>query len=321
MPPDMPPDMAPDMANVMPSDIPSTMPRGIDHVVHAVRDLDAAADLYARLGFTVGARNIHPFGTHNRIIQFPGCFIELLAVAEPERIPQPDGRFSFALFNRDFLCHREGLSMLVLESRDAVADAAGFCAAGLGDGVPFRFARRARRPDGSDADVAFSLAFADRVEGSEAAFFVCQQHMPENFWDPAFQRHANGATGIAGVLLSAARPADHASFLSALAGQEAVRVEDGDIELATPRGTIAVHTPEGARRRLGMAPATDAAGRLQLQAIAIAVPDAALLHAQVAAEGFAAMTSPAGVVVAAQAAFGASLVFCSAASAAGEARR
>jgi catechol 2,3-dioxygenase-like lactoylglutathione lyase family enzyme len=36
------------------------MARGLDHIIHAVRDLDAAAELYRRLGFTVGARNRHP---------------------------------------------------------------------------------------------------------------------------------------------------------------------------------------------------------------------------------------------------------------------
>ncbi|HEX2538233.1 MAG TPA: VOC family protein, partial [Pseudolabrys sp.] len=35
------------------------MARGIDHIVHAVRDLDRAAELYRKLGFTVGARNKH----------------------------------------------------------------------------------------------------------------------------------------------------------------------------------------------------------------------------------------------------------------------
>ena len=45
------------------------MPRGLDHIVHAVRDLDAAAAFYRRLGFTVSARNRHPWGTHNHIIQ------------------------------------------------------------------------------------------------------------------------------------------------------------------------------------------------------------------------------------------------------------
>ena len=59
------------------------MARGVDHIVHAVRDLDRAAQLYRRLGVTVGPRNRHPRGTHNHIVQIPGCFIELLAFVEP----------------------------------------------------------------------------------------------------------------------------------------------------------------------------------------------------------------------------------------------
>ena len=62
------------------------MPRGLDHVVHAVSDLEGAARLYRRLGFTVGARNRHSWGTHNHVVQLPGFFIELLTVAEPEKL-------------------------------------------------------------------------------------------------------------------------------------------------------------------------------------------------------------------------------------------
>lgn len=39
-----------------------TMPRGLDHIVHAVRDLDAAAEFYRRAGFTVGVRVDTPRG-------------------------------------------------------------------------------------------------------------------------------------------------------------------------------------------------------------------------------------------------------------------
>src|SRR3954471_6827044 len=96
------------------------MPRGLDHIVHTVRDLDAAGELYARLGFTVGARNRHPWGTDNRIVQFPGCFVERLPIAQPEKIaPRGPRLFSFGVFNRDFLARHEGLSMIALESRDA----------------------------------------------------------------------------------------------------------------------------------------------------------------------------------------------------------
>ena len=59
------------------------MARGLDHIVHAVHDLDAAADFYRRLGFQVGSRNTHPraWGTQNHIVQLPGTYIELLALA------------------------------------------------------------------------------------------------------------------------------------------------------------------------------------------------------------------------------------------------
>jgi catechol 2,3-dioxygenase-like lactoylglutathione lyase family enzyme len=43
--------------------------RRIDHIVAAVRDLDEAGDFYCRLGFQVGTRNEHPWGTENRLIQ------------------------------------------------------------------------------------------------------------------------------------------------------------------------------------------------------------------------------------------------------------
>ena len=83
------------------------MARGLDHIVHAVRDLDAVAALYRKLGFLVGARNAHhrAWGTRNHIIQFSGTFIELLTVADASGIePHTSRTFSFGAHNRDFLC-------------------------------------------------------------------------------------------------------------------------------------------------------------------------------------------------------------------------
>jgi len=55
---------------------------GIDHLVLAAHDLNATGSFYERLGFKVGARNRHPWGTENRIVQFPGAFLELITVGE-----------------------------------------------------------------------------------------------------------------------------------------------------------------------------------------------------------------------------------------------
>jgi catechol 2,3-dioxygenase-like lactoylglutathione lyase family enzyme len=61
--------------------------QGIDHVVIAVRDLGAASDDYARLGFTVTPGGEHTGGaTHNALISFAdGAYFELIAFKEPDR--------------------------------------------------------------------------------------------------------------------------------------------------------------------------------------------------------------------------------------------
>src|SRR4030081_179966 len=107
------------------------MPHGLDHIVHAVRDLDAAAEFYRRLGFTVGARNRHAWGTHNQNIQLPGFFLELLTVAEPDKLGSDGFSTHFGRFNQSFLTRQEGVSALLLESHDTAADAAAFHAAGI----------------------------------------------------------------------------------------------------------------------------------------------------------------------------------------------
>src|SRR3984893_17153752 len=125
------------------------MPRGLDHIVHAVRDVDAAADVYVRAGFTVRRRNRHPWGTHNRIVQLKNCYIEILEVAEPEKIvPHGTRSFSFGAFNRDFLASRRGFSMLILNSSNAADDARAFEASGIGNSRVFDFSREGKRPDG-----------------------------------------------------------------------------------------------------------------------------------------------------------------------------
>ena len=106
------------------------MPRGLDHIVHVVRDLDAAAARYRSFGFTVGARNKHPWGTHNYLVQFPGFFIELLTLAEPDKLGDDGFSTLFGRYAGDFLAaRRTGAADPGIE--DAAADEADFRAAGI----------------------------------------------------------------------------------------------------------------------------------------------------------------------------------------------
>ena len=58
------------------------MPRALDHLVIPAHNLTAQADFYRRLGFQVGSRNRHPWGTENHIVQFDGQFLELIGLGE-----------------------------------------------------------------------------------------------------------------------------------------------------------------------------------------------------------------------------------------------
>lgn len=257
------------------------MPRRIDHLVLAVNDLDAAASFYEALGFIVGARNRHPWGTENRIVQFTSSFLELITIGEGAQIPPHEpGQFSFGAFVRDYLEKGEGLAMLVLDSNDARADAVHFSKSGLGAYAPFYFERKGQRPDGRETHVAFTLAFATDVNLPNAGFFVCQQHFPNAFWNPELQAHPNGASNIVGVDIGATAPPRHVGFLSEFAGSsidDTLRVSlecEGTITLCKSQTegligfTIAVPDLTGIRASLkaaGLA-CTESARELTLEA-------------------------------------------------------
>ena len=254
------------------------MARGLDHIVHAVRDLDAAADLYRRLGFTVGARNRHPWGTHNHVVQLSGFFVELLTVADPEKLGDDAISMNFGRFNQSFLQRQQGFSLLILESQAAEKDAAEFAQTKIGLSEAVRFERTGKRPDGAEVKVAFSLAFARDQRARDCGFAVCQQHYPENFWNPAFQQHANGATGVAGAVLVADNPSDHHIFLSAFSGERELLSTSSGITIVTPRGEIQVMDPLAYRHHFG-APPPDVAQGARIAALRVTTADMAKVRA------------------------------------------
>ena len=229
------------------------MPRALDHLVIATRDLAAAAEAFRRLGFQVGPRNRHPWGTENHIVQFPGAFLELVGLGEGFVRPAPDDSlFAFAGFLDVFLETREGLAMLVLRSPDAKADQRAFSAKGLGDFPRFDFARKGMR-QGREVEVAFSLAFARCPALPQTGFFVCQQHFPENFWDAAAQAHPNSATGVVGLTFVHPQPEKTRAFLAGFLDSPAHDI-DGGLRLAAEGLTVECLTPAACALAWGAPP-------------------------------------------------------------------
>jgi len=288
-----------------------TQPRGIDHLVLPIRDLDAAGAHYGAMGFQVGGRNRHPWGTENRIIQLPGAFLELIALGEAIRDIPPGGDDlsapRFLRFIRRFLRdHGDGFAMLVLESTDAEADRAALDAVGIGGLEPFFFERTAERPDGSRVRVAFTLAFAESPAITDAGFFVCQQHEPQNFWNPAFQAHPNGATALGGVVMLAQDVRVPLGFLEAFSGARAACAGERNIAIVTPRGTIEAMTPACFSDVIGLEAGAGEGARLS--AFKIFAPVEAMA-ARLEAANIAFVRHKKHLAVAAADNFGAALVF------------
>lgn len=284
------------------------MSRGLDHIVHAVRNLDAAADLYSRLGFTVGARNRHPWGTHNHIVQLPGFFIEILTVAEPDKLGTDGFSELFGKYNRRFLDRGEGFSLMILESADVEADAHAFRSAHVAASGALRFEREGKRPDGSPVKVAFSLAFAKDDMAPDIGFAVCQQHFPENFWNPVFQNHPNTAKAVSGVVMVAENPADHHIFLSTFADERELQSTSSGVTVRTRRGEIQAMAPAAFATHFGIA-APDVTGGARLAALRLAVDDMSAAEARLRAGGIPAQFHMNRLIVGPNSAYGAAIVF------------
>ena len=284
--------------------------RAIDHLVLTARRLEAARSLYERLGFQVGVRNRHPWGTENHIVQFDGAFLELIGLGDGVAAEMPAREaFSFGGFIAQSLARREGLAMLALATGDAAADATAFRAAGVGHFDPLAFGRSARRPDGSTVEVGFTLAFAESRLMPEAAFFTCQNRFPQNFWNAAFQVHPNGATGIKGAIMVAENPSAHAEFLSHVTGQREMRATSAGLEIDTGGARIDVLSQAACVFRYGAAAVEGGASPTRFVGYRIAARGGPHLRGLLAANGVPFDDRGACLVVPPATAFGAALIF------------
>jgi hypothetical protein len=103
---------------------------GLDHLVVAVTDLDAAERAYAECGFSVIPGGIHPLnGTRNALIPFPGgMYIELITFERPNpahrwwELAQENAGFVDACYgSSDFEEDGETMRRLGLEMQPAVS--------------------------------------------------------------------------------------------------------------------------------------------------------------------------------------------------------
>jgi hypothetical protein len=162
------------------------MLRQLDHVVYVVRDLSAAVDDHRRRGFTVAIGGDHADGlTHNALVPFAdGSYLELVAFRDLGR----------SLTHRwwNIAADGGGMADFALLSDDLAADAAA-----LGPLVASPPAAGGRvRPDG--VELRWRTAILRRPLP-----FLIEDVTARELRVPtgAAREHANGATGIAAVVV------------------------------------------------------------------------------------------------------------------------
>ena len=116
----------------------------LDHVVINARDdMDRAADVYTRLGFSLTERGYHSLGSMNHLAMFGTDYLELIAVPKDAK----SGRL-------DLLTYSPGLNGLVFGSEDSAITYAALAKAGVPVDPPSEFTRPVK-VDGAERDARF----------------------------------------------------------------------------------------------------------------------------------------------------------------------
>ncbi|MBR8356269.1 VOC family protein [Burkholderia vietnamiensis] len=165
---------------------------GIDHFVIAVRDLDAARDDFARMGFALTPRGYHTMGSENHCAMFDGCYLELLTVRRPHPV---------TAFFSDFLEHGDGAAAMVVATDSADALYRDWHAAGVPAEPPVAFSRPVATSNGT-GDASFRITQVDVAYTPGGRVFACEHLTPELVYPPGGALHPNGVTGVAGITIA-----------------------------------------------------------------------------------------------------------------------
>ncbi|MBN8872014.1 MAG: VOC family protein [Rhodospirillales bacterium] len=268
-----------------------------DHVVVNARDrLDAAADTYRRLGFTLTPRGYHTLGSMNHLAIFGTDYLELIAV-RPGDASRPE-----------VMAAREGLNGLVFGMEDAARTEAVLREAGVPVSPFMQFSRPVELPSGAE-DAAFRTVHLAPGSVPAGRVYFCQHLTRHLVWRDEWRHHANGTVGVAGAVIAAADPAPLAALFGRMFGAAAVHPVAGGFRVVVGLATLDLLTETAARDVFGAGtPADD--GRESFMAGLVLRTTSLDRAAQAFAAGGVTAASHAGrLVVPAEAAFGAALAF------------
>jgi hypothetical protein len=271
----------------------------LDHVViNALDRMDAAAECYRRLGFTLTPRGRHTLGSINHLAVFGTDYLELVGVA-------PDAPKARADIRR----FPAGLNGFVFGTEDPDTLYAALAASGVPAEAPIAFSRPVELPRGSE-DARFRVVRLAAEAVPYGRLYFCNHLTRRLVWRDAWREHANGAVGMVRVVVCAAEPEDCAGLLRAMFGPAMLHRIAGGFRLAVGLSHLDILAPAALAAEFGDA-LPDADGRRQyMAALTLRTLSLARAAAALQAGGIAPAQSSANrLVVPAAAAFGATLEF------------
>jgi hypothetical protein len=263
--------------------------RRLDHLVLPVPDLAVARTRLTQLGFTIAPEARHPFGTENaRVFFSDGAYLEPLAVAVREDCE------AAAIAGNVFVARDQayrfrrgdnGFSAFVVSSPNAAADHARFVRLGMSAGDILTFSPPPGATGGVGGGAAAHLAFAADLRSPDFFAFSIERAAAEP-GSPALRTHANGATGIAEVVLSDPNPTDFQYYLQEVADTRETEAHSFGVAIALEGATVTVLNADGMEAWFGRRTSTHARG-LRGRAIVFRVADLAATARLLAANGVA----------------------------------
>lgn len=230
----------------------------LDHVSHFVDDVEAAASMLERIGFTVTPLSTQinrdedgramPAGAENRNVMLEQGYLEFLN-------PTLDTEVSRRM--REQMARYRGVHLLAFGSPAAQEEHARLARHGFAP-LPFVRLEREIEVEGGGMQLAhFGVVRVAPEKMSEGRVQFVEHLTPESLWQPRYLAHPSGATALAAAFIVADDPAEVAARYARFAGimpAPAGRF----VRLATARGALLVGRREDWQALLGEVPAAPA---------------------------------------------------------------
>ncbi|MBS0518729.1 MAG: VOC family protein [Proteobacteria bacterium] len=219
----------------------------LDHVVINARDeMDRAADVYRRLGFTLTERGYHSLGSMNHLAMFGTDYLELIAVPKDAT----SGRLD--LLNFSF-----GLNGLVFGSEDSAVTYAELSKAGVPVEPPVEFTRPVKY-EGGQGDARFRTVRMKAGVVPYGRVYYCHHFTRDLVWRDEWRHHRNGVVAVARAIIVEPDPAKGSKLYEDMFGTEAVRAIPGGKTVIVGNSRFDIVTEAALKEQFGdAAPAAE----------------------------------------------------------------